>query len=75
MCGEMAYNLELLPLLIGLGIRSFSVSWDHIAELKSAISNINIEVCQKLTVEALNCRTQSEVEQVLGNYNPWPEGY
>ncbi|MDP0491226.1 MAG: phosphoenolpyruvate--protein phosphotransferase [Verrucomicrobiota bacterium JB023] len=52
-CGEMASDLILLPVLIGLGIDELSVSTPRLPLVKSAIRALNYEECRKLAEEAV----------------------
>ena len=52
-CGEMAGDIELTPLLLGLGVDELSVSPALVPRVKSAIRNVSREECEKLVEEAL----------------------
>ncbi len=52
-CGEMAGEIELTPLLLGLGVDELSVSPALVPRVKSAIRNVSREECEKLVEEAL----------------------
>lgn len=47
-CGEMASDLELLPLLVGLGVSELSVGVNKVPVVKSAIRRLNYVECQGL---------------------------
>lgn len=53
MCGEMAGNLNLLPLVLGLGINELSVSPNAILRVKAAMASLNMKDCQALAEQAL----------------------
>lgn len=42
-CGEIVSDLKLLPLLLGLGLKKFSVSAPHIRKVKNAMQEITLE--------------------------------
>jgi len=65
LCGEMASIPELLPLLIGLGIRRFSVPYRHIPSLKAHIRELDEEECKKIAHHTLNCRSSDEVDRII----------
>jgi phosphotransferase system enzyme I (PtsI) len=44
-CGEMAANPRLLPLLLGLGLRSFSMNASAVPRVKQAVRAANIDDC------------------------------
>lgn len=51
-CGEMASDIELLPLLIGLGIEELSVGVNKVPLVKSAIRKLNYQECREMVQEA-----------------------
>jgi phosphotransferase system enzyme I (PtsI) len=44
-CGEMAANPKLIPLLIGLGLRSFSMNASAVPRVKQAVRAANMADC------------------------------
>lgn len=46
LCGEMAGELEFVMLLIGLGLRSFSITPPAIPEVKKIIRSVSVKQCQ-----------------------------
>jgi phosphotransferase system enzyme I (PtsI) len=44
-CGEMAANPKLLPLLLGLGLRSFSMNAAAVPRVKQAVRAANLDDC------------------------------
>jgi phosphotransferase system enzyme I (PtsI) len=52
-CGEMAGDLELLPLLIGLGVDELSVGTQQVPLVKRAVRSLNHADCASLAVKAL----------------------
>lgn len=52
-CGEMAADLILLPVLIGLGIDELSVGTPRLPSVKHAIRALNFEECKALAEEVL----------------------
>ena len=65
-CGQMGSDINMLPLLIGLGIESISVNWPFVSKLKEEIKNLEYEDCLKLAQSALACKSVEEVDRVLG---------
>lgn len=53
MCGEMAGDVTLTPLLVGLGLDELSASSSHVAAVKLAIRKLDVRECQKLVEEAM----------------------
>jgi phosphotransferase system enzyme I (PtsI) len=52
-CGEMAGDLALVPLLLGLGIDELSVGATLVPRVKRAVQSLAISECQQLVEEAL----------------------
>jgi phosphotransferase system enzyme I (PtsI) len=48
MCGEMASNLTLTPLMIGLGLNELSVASTQVARVKHAVRRLSVPVCEEL---------------------------
>jgi len=65
-CGQMGSDINMLPLLVGLGIDSISVNWPFVSKLKEEIKNLDYEECLKLAEKALACKSVEEVDRVLG---------
>ena len=64
-CGEMAADPVLLPLLAGLGLREFSMSPAAIPVAKQVVRGLRIPDAARLASRALKAATAAEVEQVL----------
>jgi phosphotransferase system enzyme I (PtsI) len=64
-CGEMAGDPQYSELLIGLGLREFSVAPGEMLEVKHAIRNVTVESAQLLAAEALESGSVAEVEALL----------
>jgi phosphotransferase system enzyme I (PtsI) len=52
-CGEMAGDIALTPLLLGLGIDELSASSTVVPRVKKAVQSLSIPTCQSLAQEAL----------------------
>ena len=46
-CGEMAANPKLTPLLLGLGLRSFSMNASAVPRVKQAVRGLEIDACAR----------------------------
>ncbi|MCS6858067.1 MAG: phosphoenolpyruvate--protein phosphotransferase [Sandaracinaceae bacterium] len=62
-CGDLAFHPLAAPLLVGLGLRSFSVPPSEIHFLRATIARLSLSECEKAAQSALSCTTQSEVKQ------------
>src|SRR5437660_380958 len=60
-CGEMAGDIALIPLLLGLGVDELSASATLVPRVKRAVQSLAIPECQKLVEEALKLDTASEI--------------
>lgn len=68
LCGEMAADPFAVPLLIGLGLESLSVSASAIPQLKKIIRSLNYQELKILANECLEMRTEKEINDKLHKY-------
>lgn len=61
MCGEMASDLTLTPLMIGLGLNELSVATTQVARVKHAVRRLTIDACAALADAALQCGSPTEI--------------
>jgi phosphoenolpyruvate-protein phosphotransferase (PTS system enzyme I) len=64
-CGEMAADPLLLTLLVGLGLREFSMAATAIPLAKQVLRGLDTGEATRLAGQALRARTAAEVEQAL----------
>jgi len=69
MCGEMAGDKRNTRLLLGLGLREFSVHPANLLEVKEIVTASNIDHLQGLAQQALYAKTSTEVSQVMDQMN------
>lgn len=67
-CGELAGDPLAIPLLAGLGIRTLSMNDTSIAKAKRILCNMRIEDAKELAAEALNRKTNIEIEKLLREF-------
>ena len=60
-CGEMARDVALIPILIGLGIDELSVGATSVPRVKMAVRSLAVPECQQLVDEVLRLQTSSEI--------------
>ena len=60
-CGEMAGDIALIPLLLGIGVDELSAGATLVPRVKRAVQSLAIPECQQLVEEALKLRTPSEI--------------
>lgn len=67
-CGEMAGDPRITPLLIGLGCRSFSMSAAMVPRVKQVVRNASYEACRQLARNALATATAGDVSKLLSAF-------
>jgi phosphotransferase system enzyme I (PtsI) len=68
MCGEMAGDINSIPLLLGLGLDEFSMSATSIPKARKIVNHLSFEECQKLAARALELETIEQVNNLVGNF-------
>ena len=67
-CGGMASNPLLIPLLIGMGLDEFSMSINSILENKKIISLLTYQECCNLAEKVLTLPTSDKIYRLLSNF-------
>ena len=62
-CGEMASDLNMVPLLLGLGVDELSVSPAYLPQVKFLIRQLDISQARDLATWALDCESAPEILQ------------
>jgi phosphotransferase system enzyme I (PtsI) len=65
MCGQMCGSTQYTMLLLGLGLRTFSVTPGAIPEIKQVCRRVSIEQCQKVAQRALELESARDVRTYL----------
>jgi phosphotransferase system enzyme I (PtsI) len=60
-CGEMAGDVALIPLLLGLGMDELSAGATLVPRVKRAVQSLTIPECRELVEETLKLNTASEI--------------
>ena len=60
-CGEMAGDIALIPLLLGLGMDELSVGATLVPRVKRAVQSLEIPECANLVNESLKLQTPTEI--------------
>ena len=63
MCGEMASNAEAIPLLLGMGLRRFSMAAQKIPEIAQRIESIRISDAEALCEAVSRLDTAEEIRR------------
>jgi phosphoenolpyruvate-protein phosphotransferase (PTS system enzyme I) len=67
-CGEMAGDVMVAPILIGLGIHELSMSAPTIPEVKALIRSITVADVERLVSEILLLPTAAEIRTAVKSY-------
>jgi phosphotransferase system enzyme I (PtsI) len=60
-CGEMAGDIALVPLLLGLGVEELSTAAILVPRVKRAVQSLSIPECRELVEETFKLNTASEI--------------
>ena len=70
-CGEMAANPRLMPLLLGLGLRSFSMNASAVPRVKQAVRAARIDDCARFARRVMEQSDPARIQElVLGTAQP-----
>jgi len=72
MCGEMASDSRYVRLLLGLGLRSFSVHPEAFLEIKQIINNSDLTGLARLANKTLKIYSPNEINKLLEIINSLP---
>ncbi len=64
-CGEMASEPEYVMLLLGLGIRTLSMTPPMIPEIKQLIRSVSMEECNRVARKVLSINTERQITSFL----------
>ncbi len=64
-CGEMAGNVRLAPLLVGLGIDELSMTPTALPQVRAALAQWSSQELAELAEKVLHLKTIAEVEQII----------
>lgn len=67
-CGEMAANPDMTPLLLGLGLRSFSTNASAVPRVKQAVRGTTIDDCQRLTWQVMKQSNADEIRELIAAF-------
>ncbi len=65
-CGEMAGNPLAIPLLLGMGVRNFSMSSTSLLRVKWVVRSVTSTRCKHLLQAALRCEEVESVQRLMG---------
>lgn len=64
-CGEMASEIELVPILVGLNVDELSVSVSQVPKVKEVIRSTSYTECVQLTQEVMNASSLEAAQRIL----------
>ena len=67
-CGEMAGNAKLVPLLLGLGLRSLSMNAGSIPRVKQAIRNLDIDDCARFARRVMEQSDPRRIAELVNEF-------
>ncbi len=67
-CGEIAANPSFTPMLLGLGLRSFSMNAAAVPRVKQAIRSTTMDDCQRLTWQVMKQSDPRRTRELLEQF-------
>ncbi len=67
-CGEIGGNPSFTPMLIGLGVRSFSMNAAAVPRVKQAIRSTTMDDCQRLTWQVMKQSDPDRTRELLEQF-------
>ena len=64
-CGEMAGNVRLAPLLVGLGVDELSMTPTALPQVRAALAQWSSQELADMAEKVLHLKTIAEVEQIM----------
>ena len=64
-CGEAASYPDILPVFIGMGVRSFSVDPHRVPDMKRQIRKLNVWSCREMSEMILKAETKADIEKLI----------
>jgi phosphotransferase system enzyme I (PtsI) len=69
-CGEMAANPRLIPLLLGIGLRSFSTNASAVPRVKQAVRAVNIDDCARFARHVMEQSDHDRIQAMVMGFDP-----
>ena len=67
-CGEMAGNPRLTPLLLGLGLRSFSMNAAAVPRVKQVVRAVDIDACTRLARRVMEQADSAVIADMVATF-------
>jgi len=68
-CGEMAANPKLTPLLLGLGLRSFSMNASALPRVKQAVRGVEIDACARFARRVMEQSDPDRIRELVAGFD------
>jgi phosphoenolpyruvate-protein phosphotransferase (PTS system enzyme I) len=72
-CGEIASDPIFIPLLMGMGVETFSIAFRQIPAVRKLISESSFKACEIYKERAMSCKTAEELTAFLQKKATLPE--
>ena len=69
LCGEMAGNPRLVPLLLGLGLRSLSMNASAVPRVKQAVRGFNIDDCARFARRVMEQSDPAHIQALVMGFS------
>jgi phosphoenolpyruvate-protein kinase (PTS system EI component) len=67
-CGEIAANPQLTPLLLGLGLRSFSMNASAIPRVKQTVRAVEIDACARFARRVMEQSDSDKIAELVADF-------
>jgi phosphoenolpyruvate-protein phosphotransferase len=67
-CGELGANPRMTPLLLGLGVRSFSMNAAAVPRVKQVVRNVEIDTCVRLARKVMEQSDPDTIKSLLQGF-------
>ena len=71
-CGEMAANPKFTPLLLGLGLRSFSMNASSVPRVKQAVRAVSIDSCVRFARRVMEQSDAGRIAELVAGFDGTP---
>lgn len=68
-CGEMAGSPQLVPLLLGLGLRSFSMNASAVPRVKQAVRAVGIDACARFARRVMEQSDPARIREMVAEFS------
>jgi len=69
-CGEIAGNPRLTPLLLGLGVRSLSMNAVAVPRVKQVVRSVSIDVCVRFARKVMEQSDPGRIRELVRDFQP-----